>query len=105
MDSPPISISHSGPGLGLGGSSNLSWLPKLPWLLTALLAYPFAQQYLRYQRLEGMKKKYNYHTRQSLASMTDNEAWDIMRWLAELEFCTMFEKGKLLWSAIVTLLM
>ena len=37
--------------------------------------------------------------------MTDNEAWEIMRWLAELEFCTMFEKGKLLWSATVVVLM
>ena len=40
-----------------------------------------------------MKNKYNYHTRQSLARMTDKEAWEIMTNLAELEFCTMYEKG------------
>ena len=106
MDNLTISISHSGPGAGLQGSKNLSWISNLPWLLTALFAYPFAQQYLRYQRLEAMKKKYNYHTRQSLAGMTDKEAWEIVRWLAQLEFCTMFEKGKLSWSAtVVTVLM
>jgi hypothetical protein len=69
------------------------WIPKLPWLLTTLVAYPLIQQYLRYQRLNAMKKKYNYPNRQALAKMTDNEAWEIMNNLAELEFCTMFEKG------------
>lgn len=42
-----------------------------------------------------MKKKYNYHTRQALAKMTDTEAWEIINNLAELEFCSMFEKGML----------
>ncbi len=40
-----------------------------------------------------MKNKYNYHTRKDLAKMTDEEAWEIINSLAELEFCTMFEKG------------
>jgi hypothetical protein len=65
----------------------------MSWLLPAVLAYPLLQQYLRYQRLNLMKKKYNYYDRQALAKMTDKEAWEIINNLAEIEFPTMFEKG------------
>ncbi len=82
------------------GTSDLAYVTKssrilrgLPWLLALLLGYPFLQQYLRYRRLITMKMKYNYHTRQDLAKMTDQEAWEIFNNLAELEFPTMFEKG------------
>ncbi|ERF70619.1 hypothetical protein EPUS_02485 [Endocarpon pusillum Z07020] len=66
---------------------------SLPWVVALLLGYPLLQQYLRYRRLNAMKTKYNYSTRQDLAKMTDQEAWEIFNNLAELEFPTMFEKG------------
>lgn len=80
--------------MSLLGSGILSSIPKVSWLLLLLVTYPFMQQYLRYSRLRAMKKRYNYHTRGAMAKMTDTEAWEIMKNLAELEFCTMFEKGK-----------
>jgi hypothetical protein len=73
-----------------------SWVPLSPWLLAMLFTYPLVQRYLRYQRLNAMEKRYNYRTRQDLAKMTDKEAWEIINNLAELEFCTMFEKGMIL---------
>ena len=68
-------------------------LRSLPWVVALLLGYPLLQQYLRYRRLNAMKTKYNHSTRQDLAKMTDQEAWEIFHDLAELEFPTMFEKG------------
>ena len=86
--------SSSGPVVILQDSNSLSWLPKWSWVLTALLVYPLIQQSLRYYRLRTMRKKYGYHTRQALAKMTDKEAWEIMNYVAELEFPRIFEKGE-----------
>lgn len=90
MDNLTSSLGSSGPAQMAQSSS---WMPHLPWLLAVLFVYPLIQQYLRYQRLNAMEKKYNYRTRQDLAGMTDKEAWEIMKNIAELEFCTIFEKG------------
>jgi hypothetical protein len=90
MENLTVRLGSSGPAQM---AQNSSWIPDWPWLLAMLLAYPFIQQYLRYQRLKAMEKKYNYPTRQDLAKMTDKEAWEIIANMAEFEFCTMFEKG------------
>lgn len=75
-------------------SAGSSWLPSWPWALTALIVYPLIQQYLRYYRLNAMREKYGFRTRQSLAKMTDKEAWEILNYVAELEFPMMLEKGE-----------
>lgn len=90
MDNTTTTFGTSAPAFVSKGSPMLR---SLPWLVALLLGYPLLQQYLRYQRLKAMKMKYKYHTRQDLAKMTDQEAWEIFHTLAELEFPTMFEKG------------
>lgn len=90
MDNHTVHVSPLG---ALEISKRSPWATFMPWMMAALSGYALAQQYLRYQRLNTMKKKYNYHTRQDLAKMTDRQAWEIINNLAELEFCTMFEKG------------
>lgn len=84
MENTTISLDFPGPA---------SVTKSVPWWLAVLIVYPWLQQYLRYQRLNKMKKKYGYKTRESLAKMTDTEAWEIMNFLAELEFPMMFHKG------------
>jgi hypothetical protein len=48
---------------------------------------------LRFRRVEAVKKKYGYSTRDQMAKMTDNEAQEILRIISDLEFPAMFEKG------------
>jgi hypothetical protein len=80
-------------------SGTFSSTAKATWLLAILSLYLVAQQYLRYNRLESMKKKYKYRSLEAMTDMTETEAWEIMNTLAELEFPTMFEKGKLIVSS------
>ena len=84
MDNTTISLNYSVPAQVSKG---------VPWFLAVLFVYPWLQQYLRFQRLNKMKKKYGFNKRESLAKMTDTEAWEIMNSLAELEFPAMFRKG------------
>ena len=65
------------------------------WLLYALpmvIVYPMLVASLRYRRIRKSEKK-QYSSRESLATMTDNEAFQIMNEMAELEFPTVFEKA------------
>jgi hypothetical protein len=71
-------------------SNHSSWMP---YTLSALLAYPFLVASLRYRRSRNLESKYRYATRESYASMTDNEAFDIWNQMGELEFPTIFEKA------------
>lgn len=65
----------------------------LPHLLILLGAYPILVSLLRFRRLQWMEKKYNYPTRESLSRMTVNEAWEIQKVLASLEFPSTFVKS------------
>lgn len=59
----------------------------LAWSIpSVLLGYPLLVSLLRFQRLRSMQKKYKYPTRESMAKMTDDEAWEIQRTLLWLEF-------------------
>lgn len=58
------------------------------YLLLALIAYVSLVHILRFRRLRGLHKKYNYTTRQSMSRMTDDEAWEIQKALLQLEFPT-----------------
>jgi hypothetical protein len=70
----------------LGGSTR-------PWtniILYSMLAYPVLVSLLRFQRKESMRKQFNYPTRESLANMTDDDAFKIQKTIAEQEFPYMF---------------
>ncbi|KFY94825.1 hypothetical protein V500_03043 [Pseudogymnoascus sp. VKM F-4518 (FW-2643)] len=70
----------------LGGSAH-------PWtniILCGMLAYPALVSLLRFQRKECMRKQFNYPTRESLANMTDDDAFKIQKTIAEQEFPFMF---------------
>jgi hypothetical protein len=67
-----------------------------PWALYALsaaLAYHLLVASLRYRRIKNLEWKYPYSNSGSYASMTDNEAFEIVNHMAELEFPTIFEKA------------
>jgi hypothetical protein len=65
----------------------------IPYALCLLLSYPLFTSSLRYHRLNKLQKKYNYPTRSSMANMTDEEAYQIQRTTAQLEFPFMFIKS------------
>ena len=54
----------------------------------ALLAtYLTMVKTLRFQRVRSLKKKYKrYSTRESMAYMTDHDAWEIQKRILQLEF-------------------
>ncbi|KAK2858369.1 hypothetical protein FQN49_004800 [Arthroderma sp. PD_2] len=56
-------------------------------------AYLAAVQLLRFQRIRSLEKEYGYHTRESFAKMTDDEAWSIQRTMFMLEFPFFATKG------------
>lgn len=58
-----------------------------------LLAYPIVTTSLRFRRLRKLHKRYPYRTRESLAQMTDEEAFQIQKAVAQLEFPFMFIKA------------
>ena len=67
-----------------------------PWALYALsavLAYPLLVASLRYGRIRASEAKHAYPNQESYASMTDNEAFEIINQMAELEFPAIFEKA------------
>jgi len=66
--------------------------PWIPYLITALvLTYPFLCSTLRFRRRDAMHKKYNYHDKASLSRMTAEDAFNIMKYVAELEFPTFYK--------------
>lgn len=66
---------------------------NLTWLMAALLAYPLLTASLRFQRVKYLKRKFKFDTRESLAGMTNDDAWEIQQSIAELEFPYAFEKA------------
>jgi hypothetical protein len=65
----------------------------LTYLLPLLAAYPILTNVLRFRRVRQLQRKYNYPTRESLANMTDTEAWEIQVAMSKLEFPFIFEKS------------
>jgi hypothetical protein len=65
----------------------------LTYLLPLLAAYPILTNVLRFRRVRQLQRKYNYPTRESLANMTDKEAWEIQLAISQLEFPLIFEKS------------
>lgn len=65
----------------------------LPYALGLAASYPLLTNALRYQRLRRLHKQYNYPTRESMAKMTDEEAFQIQKTVAQLEFPFMFIKS------------
>ncbi|KAJ5682260.1 hypothetical protein N7462_005425 [Penicillium macrosclerotiorum] len=65
----------------------------IPYALGLLLGYPLLTRSLRYQRLRQLYRKYPYTTRESMAKMTDDEAFEIQKSVAQLEFPFMFVKS------------
>jgi hypothetical protein len=65
----------------------------LPYALGILVGYPLLASSLRYQRLRNMHKKYPYATREDMANMTDDHAFEIQKATAQLEFPFMFVKA------------
>lgn len=65
----------------------------LPYALGLLLGYPILTSSLRYRRLRNMHNKYPYATRDDMAKMTDDHAFEIQKTVAQLEFPFMFIKS------------
>ena len=61
--------------------------------VSGALAYPFLVALLRHRRIRASEAKHPYPTRESYAAMTDDEAFELMNQMAELEFPTFFEKA------------
>ncbi|KAJ5180657.1 hypothetical protein N7492_003867 [Penicillium capsulatum] len=70
-------------------------LPKhwLPYVVSLLIGYPLLTGSLRYRRLRKLHKQYDYPTRESMAKMTDEDAFEIQKAVAQLEFPFMFIKS------------
>ncbi|KAJ5135199.1 uncharacterized protein N7515_004477 [Penicillium bovifimosum] len=64
-----------------------------PYAAGLLLAWPVLAMSLRYRRMRKLQKKYKYPTRESLSKMTDQEAYEIQKEVAQLEFPFMFVKA------------
>ncbi|KAF7589609.1 hypothetical protein BBP40_004023 [Aspergillus hancockii] len=65
----------------------------LTYTLPILVAYPLLVSLLRFRRVQWLHQKYKYPTRESLAKMTDDEAWDIQLALLQLEFPFLYIKS------------
>ncbi|KAJ5291250.1 hypothetical protein N7478_000501 [Penicillium angulare] len=65
----------------------------LPYALGLLIGYPLLVRSLRYKRLNDMKKKYKFPTRESMGKMTDEEAYEIQKQIGTLEFPFMYVKA------------
>jgi hypothetical protein len=65
----------------------------LTYTLTILAAYPLLVSLLRFRRVQWLHQKYKYPTRESLAEMTDDEAWEIQKVLLQLEFPFLYIKA------------
>lgn len=72
--------------LGLG-------LPVGTVLTSLFFAYVLLVAILRHQRERQMRPKFGYKTRESLKNMTNDDAFSIQNYIAELEFPLLFEKS------------
>ncbi|KAJ6143810.1 hypothetical protein N7471_003263 [Penicillium samsonianum] len=65
----------------------------LPYAVGLLVAWPVVTTTLRFQRLRKLHKQYAYPTRESMSKMTDEEAFQIQKQVAQLEFPFIFIKS------------
>ncbi|KAJ5728822.1 uncharacterized protein N7483_003330 [Penicillium malachiteum] len=80
----------SGAVVALFDAAPKQWLP---YAIGLLIGYPLLVRSLRYRRIQNLQKKCNYPTRESMAKMTDEEAFMIQRQLGTFEFPFMFLKS------------
>ncbi|GIK02857.1 hypothetical protein Aspvir_006919 [Aspergillus viridinutans] len=73
--------------------SHVSFGRLAPYILAGLAAYPVLCCFLRFRKMRWLHGKYNFPTRESLARMTDDEAWEIQRVLLQQEFPFFFVKA------------
>ncbi|OJJ49727.1 hypothetical protein ASPZODRAFT_128241 [Penicilliopsis zonata CBS 506.65] len=84
--------------VGLGGTwGNTSTLLSRhqPWIyaLVCLVPYLTLVSLLRFHRVNGLEMKYYYPAREAMGKMTGDEAWEIQRTIAQLEFPFSYTKG------------
>ncbi|KAJ5798822.1 uncharacterized protein N7503_006327 [Penicillium pulvis] len=65
----------------------------LPYSVVLLIGWPLLARSLRYRRLKQLHKKYNFPTRESMAKMTDEEAFEIQLEVGQLEFPFIYVKA------------
>lgn len=80
----------SGAARAILNTSPQQWIP---YALGLLFGYPLLTGSFRYRRRNKLQKQYNYPTRESMAAMTDEEAFQIQKTVAQLEFPFMFIKS------------
>ncbi|EED24148.1 conserved hypothetical protein [Talaromyces stipitatus ATCC 10500] len=71
----------------------LSMLEITLYASVILGAYVLLVRSLRFRRIRQLEAHYNYDTHASMAKMTDQEAWEIQRAMAQLEFPFTVEKS------------
>lgn len=63
-------------------------------VLPVLAAYPVLTSLLRFRRVRKLQQQYSqYSTRESFSRMTDRDAWEIQKVIAQLEFPFMYVKA------------
>jgi hypothetical protein len=62
-------------------------------LPAVIAAYPVLSSLLRFRRVRQLHRQYPYATRESMSRMTDREAWEIQKEIAQLEFPFIFVKA------------
>lgn len=72
---------------------NASPQQLLKCALLGFLAYPALVSLLRFRRLRSLHQKHHYPTRESMAKMTNDDAWGIQKVAAQLEFPFMYTKA------------
>ena len=65
----------------------------LTYAVSLVVAYPGLVSLLRFQRLRWLHSQYNFPTRASLADMTLDQAWQIQKTMAQLEFPFIYAKA------------
>lgn len=65
----------------------------LPYAVAVAIGYPMLTRSLRYRRVKELHRKYPYKTRDDMAKMTDDDAFEIQKVVAQLEFPTIFVKA------------
>jgi hypothetical protein len=83
----------NGPLAILTTVSYVSFDRLAPYILAGLAAYPVLCSFLRFRKMRWLHRKYNFPNRESLACMTDDEAWEIQRVLLQQEFPFFFIKA------------
>lgn len=72
---------------------NVSSRQILTYAIPLLIAYPILVSLLRFRRLRQLHERFNFPTRESLARMTDDQAWEIQKLMAQLEFPFIYVKS------------